>query len=169
LVSVGPDPARVEMQLMSGELGCPYCGGGLAPWGHAAPRFVRETAESVRRIRPRRGICSRAGGCGRSHVLLPRFCPGRRLGSAHVEVVADQLFEKRPTGRRSVKHPGIGDLELAKRQLVDSYERSKTNSRGAGISPSRCKASGCTAWWLAIWPITPCPGTLMRWRLSAPR
>jgi len=67
------------MQLMSGELACPYCGGRLAPWGHAAPRFVRETAESVRRIRPRRGICSRAGGCGRSHVLLPRFCLGRRV------------------------------------------------------------------------------------------
>jgi hypothetical protein len=38
-----------------------------------------ETGASVRRIRPRRGICSRAGGCGRSHVLLPRFCLGRRV------------------------------------------------------------------------------------------
>jgi hypothetical protein len=67
------------MQLVSGELACPYCGGRLAPWGHAAPRFVRETAGVVRRIRPRRGICSRAGGCGRSHVLLPRLCLGRRV------------------------------------------------------------------------------------------
>ena len=33
----------------------------------------------MRRIRPRRGICSGAGGCGRSHVLLPRFCLGRRV------------------------------------------------------------------------------------------
>jgi hypothetical protein len=67
------------MQLVSGELACPDCGGRLAPWGHAAPRFVRETAGVVRRIRPRRGICSRAGGCGRSHVLLPRLCLGRRV------------------------------------------------------------------------------------------
>ena len=79
MVSVGPDPVQVETQLVSGELACPDCGGRLAPWGHAAPRFVRETAGVVRRIRPRRGICSRAGGCGRSHVLLPRFCLGRRV------------------------------------------------------------------------------------------
>lgn len=79
MVSVGPDPVRVETQLVSGELACPACGERLAPWGYAAPRFVRETAESVRRIRPRRAICSRAGGCGRSHVLLPRFCLGRRV------------------------------------------------------------------------------------------
>ena len=79
MVSVGPDSVRVEMQLVSGELACPYCGGRLAPWGHAAARFVRETRGVVRRIRPRRGICSRAGGCGRSHVLLPRFCLGRRV------------------------------------------------------------------------------------------
>jgi hypothetical protein len=79
LVSVGPDPVRVETQLLCGELACPACGGRLAPWGHAAPRFVRETAGRVRRIRPRRGICSGAGGCGRSHVLLPRFCLGRRV------------------------------------------------------------------------------------------
>jgi hypothetical protein len=79
LLSVGPDPARVEAQLVSGELACPYCGGRLAPWGHAAPRFVRESGESVHRIRPRRAICLGAGGCGRSHVLLPRFCLGRRV------------------------------------------------------------------------------------------
>ena len=78
MVSVGPDPVGVETQLVSGELVCPDCGG-LAPWGHAAPRFVRETTGVVRRIRPRRGICSREGGCGRSHVLLPRFCLGRRV------------------------------------------------------------------------------------------
>ncbi len=79
MLSVGPDPVRVETQLVCGELACPACGGRLAPWGHAAPRFVREAGGSVRRIRPRRGICSGAGGCGRSHVLLPRFCLGRRV------------------------------------------------------------------------------------------
>ena len=78
-MSVGVDPAGVERQLVSGELACPDCGSRLAPWGYAAPRFVREAGESVRRIRPRRAICSRAGGCGRTHVLLPRFCLGRRV------------------------------------------------------------------------------------------
>lgn len=72
------------MQLVSGELACPYCGGRLAPWGHAAPRFVREAGGLVRRIRPRRGICSGAGGCGRSHVLLPRFWLGRRVDAVTV-------------------------------------------------------------------------------------
>ena len=84
MVIVGPDPCCVESQLRSGELACPQCGVALAPWGHAAPRFVRDGAGSVRRIRPRRGICSRAGGCGRSHVLLPRFCLGRRVDAVSV-------------------------------------------------------------------------------------
>ncbi|KZS65124.1 hypothetical protein A4G26_27785 [Mycobacterium kansasii] len=79
MLSVGVDPAGVEQQLISGGLVCPDCGSRLAPWGHAAERFVRQTAESVRRIRPRRAICSRAGGCGRTHVLLPRFWLGRRV------------------------------------------------------------------------------------------
>src|SRR5258708_2862170 len=39
--------------------------------------------------------------------------------AAHVEVVADELLEERPPGRRPVKHSGVGDLELAERQLVD--------------------------------------------------
>ena len=46
MLSVGPDPVLVERSLVSGELACPECGERLAPWGHAAPRFVRETAES---------------------------------------------------------------------------------------------------------------------------
>jgi hypothetical protein len=56
----------------------------VAPWGHAALRFVRESSEAVRRIRPRRAICSREGGCGRTHVLLPRQCLGRRVDVAVV-------------------------------------------------------------------------------------
>lgn len=40
---------------------------------------MREAGGSVRQIRPRRAICARAGGCGRTHVLLPRFCLGRRV------------------------------------------------------------------------------------------
>ena len=53
----------------------------LARWGWVAARFVRVLAGTVKRIRLRRAICSVAGfdGCGRSHVLLPRFLLGRRL------------------------------------------------------------------------------------------
>jgi hypothetical protein len=82
VLSVGANPVEVEGQLVSGELACPDCGQRLAPWGRAAPRFVREAAELVGRIRPRRAICSTAAGCGRSHVLLPRFCLGRRVDAA---------------------------------------------------------------------------------------
>lgn len=79
MVSVGPDHVRVEKQLLSGELVCPDCGGRLAPWGYAPERFMREADASLRRIRLRRAICSGQGGCGRSHVLLPRVCLGRRV------------------------------------------------------------------------------------------
>ncbi len=84
MLSVGPDPVVVEHKLVSGELTCPDCGHRLAPWGHAAPRFVRVATELARRIRPRRAICSSAVGCGRSHVLLPRWCLGRRVDAVAV-------------------------------------------------------------------------------------
>ena len=87
MLSVGPDPVVVERKLVSGEVSCPGCGQRLAPWGHAAPRFVRVAAEPVGpvgRIRPRRGICSGAAGCGRSHVLLPRSLLGRRVDAVSV-------------------------------------------------------------------------------------
>lgn len=80
MLSVGPDPVVVEQMLVDGQLRCPDCGGVLARWGWAA-RFVRVRAGAVERVRLRRSICSVAGvdGCGRSHVLLPRFLLGRRL------------------------------------------------------------------------------------------
>jgi hypothetical protein len=67
--------------LADGRLRCPDCGGVLARWGYAAARFVRVVTGAVERVRPRRAICSMADvdGCGRSHVLLPRFLLGRRL------------------------------------------------------------------------------------------
>ena len=84
MLSVGADPVVVERQLRSGGLMCPQCGQRLAPWGHAAVRFVRQAAAVVERVRPRRAICSSPGGCGRSHVLLPRFCLGRRVDAVAV-------------------------------------------------------------------------------------
>jgi hypothetical protein len=79
LLSVGVDPVHVEKQLLGGELACPDCGGQLAPWGYVPQRFVREDGGSVRRVRLRRAMCSRAGGCRRTHVMLPRLCLGRRV------------------------------------------------------------------------------------------
>jgi hypothetical protein len=38
---------------------------------------------------------------------------------ADIEMVADEALEKRPAGCGTVKDPGIGDLELAERQLID--------------------------------------------------
>lgn len=84
MLSVGADPVVVERQLRSGALSCPRCEQRLAPWGHAAPRFVRQAAAVVERIRPRRAICSSPAGCGRSHVLLPRFWLGRRVDAVAV-------------------------------------------------------------------------------------
>jgi hypothetical protein len=84
LVSVGLDAVAVECRLRSGGLGCPDCGRGLAPWGWAAARFVRAVDGVVGRFRPRRGICSGALGCGRSHVLLPRWLLGRRVDVVEV-------------------------------------------------------------------------------------
>ena len=84
MLSVGADPVVDERQLRSGGLRCPECGQRLAPWGHAALRFVRPAAAMVERIRPRRAICSSPAGCGRSHVLLPRFWLGRRVDAVAV-------------------------------------------------------------------------------------
>ena len=84
MLSVGADPVVVERQLRSGGLRSPECGQRLAPWGHGALRFVRPAAAMVERIRPRRAICSSPAGCGRSHVLLPRFWLGRRVDAVAV-------------------------------------------------------------------------------------
>lgn len=84
LLSVGVDSVLVESQLVAGELCCPDCGQRVAPWGWAAARFVRAAGGVVRRLRPRRAICSAEAGCGRSHVLLPRFLLGRRVDEVAV-------------------------------------------------------------------------------------
>ena len=84
LLSVGVDPVVVEQMLVDGRLRCPDCGGVLARWGWAAARFVRVVAGGVKRVRLRRAICPDGGGCGRSHVLLPRFLLGRRLDEVDV-------------------------------------------------------------------------------------
>src|SRR5262245_1034651 len=56
-----------------------------------------------------RGACADASVEDQRDLLRP----------PNVEVVADELFEERSPGRGPVEHPGVGDFELAKRQLVD--------------------------------------------------
>ncbi len=72
--------------LAGGRLRCPDCGGVLARWGYAAARFVRVAAGALERVRLRRALCPVTGvdGCGRSHVLLPRFLLGRRVDEVAV-------------------------------------------------------------------------------------
>jgi hypothetical protein len=53
----------------------------------------------------------------RGHLLAE--CQRYLVRAAQVEVIADEALEEGPPGRRAVKHPGIGDLELAERQVVD--------------------------------------------------
>src|SRR5260370_307600 len=64
-------------------------GGGsvLSPWGWAVERVVRGEGERRVRVRPRRARC--AGGCGRTHVLLPVSLLSRRVDL--VEVIGAAL------------------------------------------------------------------------------
>lgn len=62
---VGTNLAEVERALLAGELGCPGCGGRLAPWGSARRRVVRWSGR-VEVRRPRRSRCV---ACRGSHVL----------------------------------------------------------------------------------------------------
>lgn len=78
---VGTDRLAVEERLRAGSLGCPGCGEGLAPWGHARERTVRHGDGRVEVLRPRRGRC---GSCWGTHVLLPVSCLGRRADGVAV-------------------------------------------------------------------------------------
>src|SRR5437879_953321 len=63
----------------AGLLACPAWQGVLARWGWARERRVRGPGGVVRRVRPRRAVCT---GCGRTHVLLPVMCLSRRYDEA---------------------------------------------------------------------------------------
>ncbi|HZM68237.1 MAG TPA: DUF6431 domain-containing protein [Nakamurella sp.] len=92
MLTVAARAAVVESHLESGELGCPGCGGRLAPWGHARVRSVRGPGGGER-VRPRRSRCV---GCRATHVLLPVFCLLRRAYS--VAVIGAALAGKAARG-----------------------------------------------------------------------
>ena len=86
VLTVGSDPAGVEVRLSSAGLCCPGCGDRLAPWGHGRARSVRGQGQLRWRLRPRRARCS---GCGVTHILLPVSCLLRRADA--VEVIGAAL------------------------------------------------------------------------------
>ncbi len=80
MLLVKDDPKAVEADLVAGRIGCPDCGGRLARWGFASERELR-TLAGVRRLRPRRAMCS---SCGGTHVLEPASTLPRLRDTAEV-------------------------------------------------------------------------------------
>lgn len=80
MLLVKDDPEAVEADLAAGRVGCPGCGGRLARWGFASERELR-TLGGVRRLRPRRTMCS---SCGTTHVLEPASTLPRLRDTAEV-------------------------------------------------------------------------------------
>jgi len=77
---VKDDHEAVEADLAAGRVGCPGCGGRLARWGFASERELR-TLGGVRRLRPRRTMCS---SCRVTHVLVPASTVPRLRDTAEV-------------------------------------------------------------------------------------
>jgi hypothetical protein len=80
MLIVENDPAKVETDLSEGVVGCPACGGRLAPWSFARRRALRGEAGPVE-VRPRRGRCV---VCRKTQVLLPDLALTRRVDSVAV-------------------------------------------------------------------------------------
>ena len=100
MLTVEADPVAVERRLRAGELICPACGGGLAPWAWARPRLLRGLGSGAW-LRPRRGRCR---GCERAHVLLPVDALVRRADT--VEVIGSALADRAA---------GLGHRKIAER------------------------------------------------------
>ncbi len=79
------DPAKVEADLVAGQVTCPACGGVLAPWSFGRRRSLRGEAGAVE-LRPRRGRCRK---CRRTHVLVPDVALARRVDVVAVIGLAD--------------------------------------------------------------------------------
>ena len=97
MLIVENDPAKVETDLAEGVIGCPACGGRLAPWSFARRRALRGEAGPVV-LRPRRGRCV---ACGKTQVLLPDLALRRRVDA--VAVIGRALMAAAAgSGHRSV-------------------------------------------------------------------
>lgn len=80
MLVVQEDPEVVEADLAAGRVACPGCGGRLARWGFGSERQLRSLS-GVRRLRPRRAICST---CGTTHILEPAWTVPRLRDTAEV-------------------------------------------------------------------------------------
>ncbi|TVP63851.1 MAG: helix-turn-helix domain-containing protein [Nitriliruptor sp.] len=99
MLTVSPDPARVESALGAGSLVCPSCEAGrVGPWGWARGRPVGR-GRRRQRVRPRRGRCR---GCDVTHVLLPASMLLRRAD--WVELIGRAL---------ELKAAGLGQRPIA--------------------------------------------------------
>ena len=100
MVTVSDDATVVENDLSSGRLTCPDCGSGLARWGWARTRPIREgTPDRTRHHRPRRARCT---GCGVTHVLLSVVLAARRADGAAVIAAAVEANTTRRWGHRRI-------------------------------------------------------------------
>src|ERR1700716_1258284 len=81
VLTVGTDPAGVEVRLSSAALACPGGSGRVGAGGHGRARIVRADGPVRWRLRPRRARCS---GCGITHILLPVTCLVRRADAMGV-------------------------------------------------------------------------------------
>src|SRR5664280_2615733 len=97
MLMVDTDAVVVEARLLTGELGCPSCGGVLRPWGHARWRVSRREQGTVRH-RPRRASCT---GCAKTHVLLSTTWLSRR-GDAVSVIGAALLAKATGSGHRPI-------------------------------------------------------------------
>jgi transposase-like protein len=92
------DPGQAEADLAAGRLGCPHCGGRLAPWSWGSPRQVRQLTGPSARLRPRRARCR---GCRRTQTLLPGSCQPRRADATAV-IGAALAANARGRGHRAI-------------------------------------------------------------------
>lgn len=76
MLIVAPDQGQVEVELQTGRLGCPSCGGELRPWGHGRWRVLRRRAGGQDHLRVRRARCR---ACRGTHTVLPEVSLLRRL------------------------------------------------------------------------------------------
>jgi hypothetical protein len=105
----------VERKLVSGELSCPGCGQRLAPWGHAAPRFVR-VAVSDQNIphpaaqeRPQVDDVRNLGGTTNAHsIVVPHDSRPPDTAAPRHDSAAATAFGRLAIDPRGLHKPYLG-------------------------------------------------------------
>lgn len=121
MVTVEADVGVVERRLAAGELSCPACGGVLAGWGWARPRWLRGPNGPIR-LCPRRSRCT---SCGVTHVLLPVTAFLRRADAAGVIVSALVAKARGRVGFRRIAAELVRPAETVRGWLRRFAERAE--------------------------------------------